>query len=239
LRILLVMWRPDQIADIAAAALQEHSDALRLEQAVRGLDALSEVELHPLLADGFAAAGFGVATEFPYPGQPTRRPRHAERERCDLVLTPSPEIAILDPVAELKHRDDAVGGLFDAEVVAAAYPGIPPEEAYWIEVKLVGQYCFNAGVPGPNRSYASELLTTAAADITKVSREPMIRHGSLLLVLFTADQPTASHDLTAFMHRCLDRDLPVQSPSQARFEVPDLIGNRLCTVAAVPIWPRI
>lgn len=233
------MWRPDQIADIAAAALHQRCEALREEQAVRGLDALTEVEFHPLIADGMAAAGFGVAMEFPYPGQPQRRPRFAERERCDLVLTPSPEVAILDPVAELKHLDEAEGGLFDPEVVAQAYPGIPPEEAYWLEVKLVGQYCFNAGVPGPNRSYASELLSVASADISKLARDPMIRHGALLLVLFTADERTASHDITAFMHKCLDRELPVQSPSRASFGVPDLIGNGLCTAVVIPVWPKV
>src|SRR5205814_35332 len=72
------MWRPDQIADIAGAALRERAGALRLEQAVRGLDALAEVEFHPILADAMAAAGFGVACEFPYPGQPGRRSRFAE-----------------------------------------------------------------------------------------------------------------------------------------------------------------
>lgn len=231
------MWRPEQIADIAAAGLQERSEALRLEQAVRGLDALQEVQFHPLLADAFAGAGLGVAAEFPYPGPAGRRPRRSERERCDLVLTPSPEVGILDPVAELKYRDEAEGGLFDPEVVAEAYPGIPPEEAYWLEVKVVGQYCFSAGVPGPNRTYASELLTTSAADLTKLSREPRIRHGALLLVLFTADEATARHDLTAFMHRCLDRELPVQSPSKAGFAIPDLIGNTVCTATVVPIWP--
>lgn len=233
------MWRPDQIADIAAAALHERSEALRLEQAVRGLDALSEVQFHPILADALAAAGFGVATEFPYPGLPGRRPKRSERERCDLVLTPSPEVPILDPVAEAVQREEAAGGLFDPELVAQAYPGIPPEEAYWVEVKLVGQHCFSAGVPGPNRTYASELLTTAAADLMKLSRDARICFGALLLILFNADERTATHDLAAFMHRCLDKELPVMSPSRASFEVPDLIGNAVCTAAMVPIWPKV
>lgn len=228
------MWRPDQIADLAAAALQRRGDELRLEQAVRGLDALSEVEFHPLLADGLAAAGFGVALEFPYPGQPRRRPRFSERERCDLVLTPTPELAVLDPVALVRQEDEAAGTLFGG-VPAPPPPGIPPDEAYWIEVKLVGQFCFSNGVPGPNRTYASELLTNAAKDIPKLARDPVIRHAALLIILFTADRPTADHDLAAFMHRCLDRELPVGSPSLARFTIPDLIGNTHGTIAMVPI----
>src|ERR1043165_5661865 len=81
------MWRPDLLTDIAAAALKSHAEALAAEQAVRGLDALAETGFHPILAAGYAAAGFGVFREQPYPGQPMKRPRHMERERCDLALT--------------------------------------------------------------------------------------------------------------------------------------------------------
>jgi hypothetical protein len=229
------MWRPDQIADLAAGELQARAEALRLEQAVRGLDALQETEFHPIIADGLAAAGFGVACEFPYPGVVFRR-RFSERERCDLVLTPSPEVAIADPVEVVKQAEAAAATLFASTEAAAPAPeGIPPEEAYWLEVKLVGQFCFSNGVPGPNRTYASELLRNAASDIPKLARDPRIRHGAVLLVLFTADRPTADHDLAALMHRCLDKELPVSSPSLARFEIPDMIGNTLCTVAVVPV----
>jgi hypothetical protein len=229
------MWRPDQIADLAAAALRARLQALCLEQAVKGLDAMTEVEFHPVIADGLTAAGFGVASEFPYPGQPGRRPRFSERERCDLVITPGPEIPIADPVAVLREQDEAETTLFASNAAAEQTPGIPPEEAYWIEVKLVGQFCYSNGVPGPNRTYTSELLTTVASDIPKLARDEHIRHAALLLILFTADRATADHDLAAFVHKCLDRGLPVSTPSVARVEVPDLIGNTLCTVAAVPV----
>lgn len=233
------MWLPDQIADVAAAALERHADALRLEQAVRGLDAMEEVEFHPLLADGFLAAGFGAHREAPYPGQPARRPKHAERERCDLVLTASPAAPLRDPVLELKELDAAAGTLFApmAETLSVA-PGVNPDEAYWLEVKLVGQYCYTQGVPGPNRSYASELLSISARDIPKLARDPRINHAGLLLILFTADRQTADHDLAVFMHRCLDKGLPVSSPSLARFDIPEIIGNRLCTVSLTPLSLR-
>lgn len=230
------MWRVDDIAEIAAAALKARADALRLEQAVRGLDSLAEVGFHPLLAAALERAGFGVSRERPYPGLPGHRPKHSERERCDLALTPSPAIAIRDPVAELKARDAAAGTLFAplAEALAVA-PGIVPDEALWLEVKLVGQFCFTAGVPGPNRAYASELLSVVRADIPKLARDRMIRHAALILILFTADRATAEHDLAAFMHRCVDRGLPVTSPSTASFDVPDLIGNTICTICVVPV----
>jgi hypothetical protein len=236
--MLPAMWRMEQIADVAAAGLRERSSALQFEQAVRGLDAMAEVEFHPLLAAAFEGAGFGVHREFPYPGQPGGRPRHAERERCDLVLTAEPGLAIRDPVAELRTRDAAEGTLFEplADALAVA-PGAGPDEACWLEVKLVGQFCFNAGVPGPNRAYSSEILTLAAADIPKLARDRLIRHAALLLILFTADRETAEHDLAAFAHRCLDKDLPVVSPSIARFGVPDLIGNTVCSVCVMPVRP--
>jgi len=230
------MWQPDQLADLAAAALRQHADSLRLEQAVRGLDAMEEVEFHPLLCGGFAAAGFGCYREVPYPGVPARRPRHAERERCDLVLSTSPDLAIRDPVAELKEQDAAAGTLFAplADALCAS-PGIPPEEAYWLEVKLVGQFCYTHGVPGHNRAYTSELLSVASRDLPKLARDARIRHAALMLILFSADRETADHDLGVFMHRCLDRNLPVSPPSVSRFAIPDIIGNQLCTIALTPL----
>lgn len=234
--MLAEMWPVDPLAQAAAAALRGRADELRIEQSVRGLDAMAEVEFHPLLANGFAGAGFGVHREVPYPGQPGRRPKHAERERCDLVLTPRAGLAIRDPVSELKLRDAGAGTLFEpmAERLAVE-PGIPPDEAFWLEVKLVAQFCFSGGVPGPNRTYASELLRLAASDIPKLSRDPAIRHAGVLVLLFTADRATADHDLAAFIHRCLDRDLPVGSQSMERVGIPDLIGNTLATVCLLPI----
>jgi hypothetical protein len=234
--MLAEMWPVDSLAQAAAAALRSRTDELRIEQSVRGLDAMAEVEFHPLFAAGFEGAGFGVHREFPYPGQPGKRPKHAERERCDLVLTPRVGMAIRDPVSELKLRDAGAGTLFEpmAERLAVE-PGITPDEAFWLEVKLVAQFCFSSGVPGPNRTYASELLRLAASDIPKLARDSAIRHAGVLVLLFSADRATADHDLAAFMHRCLDRDLPVQSPSIERCAVPDLIGNTLLTVCLLPI----
>ena len=236
--MLALMWPAAEIARIAAEALEARADALRLEQAVRGLDAMPEIQFHPLLAAGFEAAGFGVLREHPYPGQPGRRPRHAERERCDLVLTPSPAMTIRDPVAELKARDAVAGTLFAplADTLAVS-PGIGPDEAFWLEVKLVGQFCFTPGVPGPNRAYSSELLSIVTADIPKLARDRLIRHAALMVILFSADAATAEHDLAAFIHRCLNRGLPVASPDFCRFPIPDLIGNTECTVCLTPVRP--
>jgi hypothetical protein len=242
------MWRPEVIVDVAAEGLRAHAAALELEQAVHGIDALSEVEFHPLLASAFGAAGWGVWCERGYPGKvggTGKRPRRAERERCDLVLT-GDGAGLVDPVDAAKEGDAIEGTLF-AEALQESGTGEPrtarpwypaavsPEDAFWLEVKLVGQFCFNAGVPGANRTYASEFLRLPAGDISKLARDGVIRHAGLLLILFTADQRTADHDLGVFVNRCLDRDLPMQSPAVARFRIADRIGNSLCTVTVVPV----
>jgi hypothetical protein len=231
------MWSADQIVLAAAAGLDAEIRRRELEQSPHGLDSLSETQLHPLIAAGLAAQGWGTFPEQPYPGEIGRRSRRTERERCDLVLTPSPQHPPRDPMAHLKERDAAAGTLFGAHVETCQQQETttPPEEAYWLEIKLVGQFCFSAGVPGANRTYASELLSIAPADIPKLARDPRIVHAGLLLVLQTADREVADHDLAALMHRCLDRGLPVTTPSIARLPIEDRIGNTLCTVAVIPV----
>lgn len=234
------MWRPDQLTDIAAAALKMRAEALAAEQAVRGLDALAETGFHPILAAGYADAGFGVFREQPYPGQPLKRPRHMERERCDLVLTDRPGVQLRDPVAAIKAVDVAAGTLFEeaAPAMVGAEAGVDATDAFWLEVKTVGQYCYTHGVPGPNGAYSSELLSLAGSDIPKLAKERMARFAGILVVLFTADEATARHDLNVFLHRCLDKNLPVQSPSSAGFRIPDIIGNAWCAVTIVPVRPE-
>lgn len=235
------MWRHEDIADAAAAALERRSAALREEQSPRGLDALAEVDLHPLLAAGLAQAGFGVHPEQPYPGEVERRARRAQRERCDLVLTPAPEIALLDPVAELRQIDAAAGTLFEpiAESMVPSDRGAHPADAFWLEIKVVGQFTFTSGIPGPNRAYASELVGGPVEDLVKLEWDRAVRHGGSLVVLFTADESTARHDLGLLLHRCLDRELPVQSPAMRTFAIPDLIGNAACTVCLIPMKPDL
>lgn len=132
------MWRDDDILDAAAQELQAHDAALREEQAVHGLDALHEVQLHPLLERAIARAGLGVLREFPYPSTWKKRPWRAgggedlplpapfpaplplprDRDRCDLVILERPGLLIADPVkVEKNARREAAevkGTLFEA-----------------------------------------------------------------------------------------------------------------------------
>ncbi len=237
--MLACLWNPDHIAGIAADSLHRRARELAAEQAVRGLDALSEVEFHPLLAAGFLEAGLGVFREHPYPGGALRRPRHAERERCDLVLSQTPGLPMIDPVAKVKAVDAAEGTLFasTAPEMLASEPGVDPADAFWLEVKLVGQHTYTRGVPGPNRSYSGELLRIGSSDIPKLVKEPLIQCAGVLLILFTQDDAIARHDLAAFVTRCIERDLPIRQPAITGFDVPDLIGNRRCCVLLLPVRP--
>lgn len=229
------MWDHEGIAEALAAGLEERAAALDAEQAVRGLDAMSEVELHEPLASGLASAGFGVWREQPYPGLPEPRPRESARDRCDLGLTPEPGRPIADLTRELKQRDKASGTLFEPLVTAQPLeaPGVAPEDAFWLEVKTVAQHAYVAGVPGPNRAYASQLLA-CRADVEKLLSDDRICHGGLALVLFCEAEEVARHDAGAFMHRCLDEDMPLGAPVGRAFGITDRAGNACCAVWLAP-----
>lgn len=239
------VWRPDVIVGACIEGLAAAERDLAAEQAPYGLDALAETGVHPKLADSLVSAGFGVFREWPFPGLAGTRPEHRERERCDLVLTTASDAPPDDPVAEGKAADKAVGTLFEplsnsiSANIRSAHPRTPVDECLWIETKVIGQYTYTEGVPGPNRTYASELTRGPSADIRKLSKESDIAHAAALVVLFTADDPTAQHDLGALLHRCLDRNLPVGAPSIGGFDIADRVGNARCSVCLIPVKPTL
>jgi hypothetical protein len=209
------VWSSTEIADALEAGLRTEADRLDAEQSVRGLDALDELSVHPLLADGFRRAGYGAFGEQHYPTV-GRRQRDSEGERCDLVLTPGGR-DLNDPSREPT--------LFDPPDAVAL------DEAFWLEVKVVCQFT----PEGPNQRYTSQLLATVRADVTKLSRNCGIRHSGLLIILFAEDRSTAEHDLAAWLDRCLQRGLPVGSPSMRTFGITDRLGNGVCAVALYPV----
>ncbi len=239
------MWQAAEILAAAITGLRAREAALREEQAFAGLDALDEVDLHPILASGFDAAHWGVLREQFYPGQWRHRrgrrralPEDTERPRCDLVLTPHPHQILADGLVSERDIESArtarTGTLFESAPDPAP-PSTPthaisPEDAYWLEVKVVGQFAYLAGVPGPNSSYASNLVRGSVADLRKLAHDPLITRGGVLIIAFTADQPTAEHDLTILGHRCLDRHAPMRSPVIEGFPLTDRIGNARCTL---------
>jgi hypothetical protein len=116
------------------------------------------------------------------------------------------------------------------EVLAPGASRVEAGDTYWLEVKVVGQFVYSAGVPGPNAQYASELVRGARADLKKLRADPAIARGGLLLVHLTRDEMTAVHDELTLWHRLLDRGVSVRSPIAERFAIADRIGNGLCSV---------
>src|SRR6187549_575646 len=68
-------WSWHDLADALAAGLERAVAATELEQAVRGLDARSELELHPLLHAALREAGYGVFPEQRFPRERGKRRR--------------------------------------------------------------------------------------------------------------------------------------------------------------------
>ena len=240
-RLQTLGWVDAEILDAAVRSLSAHAADLDREHAVHALDSLDELALHEVLARGFLASGFGVHREVPYPAQSVskrgrRRAARSERSRCDLVLTPGVHDELADPVRELVESDSLDGTLF-AHAPTQRSHAVRPEDAFWLEVKLVGQNAYSCGVPGPNRSYSSELLASLA-DARKLADDSSIARGASLIVLFTETPETASHDLLMAAHRGLDRGIPLSSPLVEHFSIRDRIGNHSCSVALFPVRAR-
>ncbi|MCZ6810483.1 MAG: hypothetical protein O7D97_00645 [Planctomycetota bacterium] len=212
------MWSVADVADALEAGFTREDARLREEQAVYGLDALDELDLHPVIARAFEGAAYGVFREQRYPAD-RRMTRESEGERCDFVLTPDGRpLAVPAQEPTLFDPPDAVG----------------LDQAFWLEVKVVAQFTTN----GPNRNYSSQLLGAVQSDVGKLSREMGIIHCGVLVVLFTQDQRIAEHDLAAWLARCLDRRLPIGSPSTREFTITDRLGNGVCVIALYPVHHR-
>ena len=204
-------WSTADIADAVDAGLRQQAALDDAGQAVYGFDCCDELRLHPLIAAAVAAQGYGVWPEQRYPGERSKSKR-SEGRRCDLVLTPD-GLPLRDP--EVKAT------LFDA------VPAADLEAAYWLEIKTVAQ--FETG--GPFRRYSAELLAPVTRDVRKIWSDGVIRHGGLLLVLFTATQEIAEHDLAAWHTRCMQKGYPVGPPVIRGFPITDRVGNGWCATA--------
>lgn len=228
------MWDRREVLRIGREALEEEARAIEAEQAVRGLDALPEVRLHPILAAGYERAGFGVVRErgLPPPVRSARLVKESERRRCDLVLLPRADATLADEVDSLRERARAAGTLFEA--LAGPAPGsVTCEECWWLEVKAVGQYTFTDGVPGPNRSYASELRFALRKDLEKFGAVGREIPCGMLLVLFTAGREVAEHDFATAARWAMDRGVEIRHAELEGFAIGDRIGNGYCAVGLI------
>jgi hypothetical protein len=210
-------WSTGDIADAVARGLEQRARQDDLEQVVYGFDYLDELGLHPLIQQSLRDAGYAVFPEQRYPDDGRRRKR-SEGKRCDLVLGEDPRSpALRHPHVELT--------LFDHDLLTH------PESAFWMEVKTVAQ--FETGGPFPR--YSAELLSAVAQDLKKLRQDSGILHAGLLLVLFTASEAIAAHDLAAWHQRCLDRGYPIGPPAVRGLGITDRIGNAWCAVGVFAV----
>lgn len=212
------VWIWEDLADALAEGLRTASAEVELEQAVRGLDSRSELELHPVLHDALRARGYGVTPEVRFPREQLKR-RRSEGSRCDMVLTPGGQ-----PLAE----SAAQLGLF------APRDTFPLEDAAWLEVKVVAQHHES----GPHRAYAYALQHPVWKDVDKLASDPAIRNAAVLLVLFTEDPAVAEHDLGVWAARASLRGLDILPRIVRTVAIGDRLGNRALSIALFPLVKR-
>lgn len=230
------MWLGLDIPRIVQDGLSRDDQLLQAEQAVAGLDARAEVELHEAIAEALRRTGRGVLREVPFPSLTPEQKRDPQRRRCDIVLTPEPDQRIRDAIRTRRERAKAEALLFAPEPDSNA---VAPEDCLWIEVKCVGQFTYTHGVPGPNRAYSAELTGAVRKDVAKLASDPLIRHGLLLVLLFSDSRRVAEHDLGVAGNRALDRNVPLKSIRMEHSPIADRVGNQVMTVAAFESDPRL
>lgn len=208
-------WSVADLADAIHEGLRSRAAADDLEQAVYGFDALDELGLHPILHQGLRDAGYGVWPERRYPSDGSHR-KKSHGKRCDAVLTPD---------SKTIREAGIKGTLYDTA------PAVDLDEVFWLEIKTVAQF----ETEGPFRRYSAELLQPVAKDVKKLWNDGLINHAGLLLVLFTADELIAEHDIAAWHRRCIERGYPVGLPAVRRLKITDRIGNARCTTALFPV----
>ena len=216
-----------------ADALARVERELALEQATSGLDALNETALHPILAEGLGSFGLGVHREVPFPSdEADSDDAHAERdrERCDLVVTETADIALLDPRADRRERKAIEGSIFAPVADRIRTTGAEPEDAMWIEVKSAHQFAFVRGAAEANPAYSRQIIDALAMDFAKLRAEPRIEHGGVALVLFTQSGEVAAHDAVAGAHALLDLGLPARAPVVETRAITDRMGNGAVSV---------
>ena len=231
------MWSPNELLDTIRIRLQLEDRDYREQQAVRGLDSLREIDLHPLITNAFNADPLRSLREVYYPSFDSTLPKGNQRDRCDFVVLPDGKKSLYDPVDAPQKLRSAAGTLFEP---VASLPQIgrdecDPTEAFWIEIKIIAQHRYIDGVPVPNPKYAHELLSGPRTDVVKLAADPLIRHAGVLVVMFTEQEEAGVHDLSMAMREMIDQDLPVGMPEYTSLPIVDLGGNAWCTLGLIPV----
>jgi hypothetical protein len=208
-------WDFGTLADHLAEIVRKAEADLRLEQAVYGLDARSELELQDVLAGGLALH-YEVAREVHYPSSFGKKLSH--RKRCDLVLTPKGRPLKLD---------SAPPSLFDAPDLAK------PEDGLWLEVKVAYQFREGGARHG---GYGSQWREAVVEDLRKMEAEPLIHEAGLCLIVFNESRGILEKDIEIFESILTRKEVLAGFRKVREVEIQERIGHRVCTVA---VWPTI
>jgi hypothetical protein len=208
-------WDFATLADRLEAVLRQAEADLRLEQAVYGLDARSEVEIQDVLGRGLAGY-YEVAREVHYPSSRGKKLSH--RQRCDLVLT--------EKGRPLK-LDSAPVTLFDAPDQAS------PEEGLWLEVKVAYQF----GEGGRRHGgYGAQWRNAVVDDLKKMEAEPLVHEAGLCLIVFNESREILDKDIELFETVLAQKEVLAGFRKVRTVEIWERIGHRVCTVA---VWPTV
>lgn len=208
-------WDFATLADQLGAVVTRAEQDLRLEQAVYGLDAKTEVEIQQVLARGLEAH-YEVAREVHYPSSKGKKLSH--RKRCDLVLTPK---------GRPLRIDSAPVTLFDA-------PGqAPPEEGLWLEVKVAYQFREGARRHG---GYGAQWRGAVVEDLKKMEAEPLVHEAGLCLIVFNESRDILDKDIELFETVLAQKEVLAGFRKVRTIDIWERIGHRVCTVA---VWPTV
>jgi hypothetical protein len=239
------MWIDREILEWCIDALRAASEAIELEQAPKGIDSKDEKWVQGELASAIASRmasrvvpQMTVVREQVFPHMRRVGARLSEREKCDLVLLPAGTKRLLDEqkAAGARKKDVSQAALFgDAAGGDELHDVARPEDAYWLEVKVLGQFEYRKGVPVPNRQYSTQLVKAVCDDLQKLVDDPVVRHGGVLVVLFVADEAIAQHDMGVAMSRGIDKGLNPSGAMHGGFAIADRIQNRWCSCWLMPV----
>lgn len=204
-----------QVADHLGVAVAELEEGFRLDQAVYGLDSLSEVEIQKLLAERLTAH-YEVAREVHYPSSAGAKRTH--RMRCDVVLSPK---------GWPLRLDTRPAGLFDP--VQQCEPG----NALWLEVKVAYQFR-EGGVR--HTGYGAQWRQAVVEDLRKMEEEALVKEAALVLVVFNESHEILEKDLDLFETVLAQKEVLAGFRQVRSVPIADRIGHRLCTVA---VWPTV
>src|SRR5262249_2601600 len=90
---------------------------------------------------------------------------------------------------------------------------------------------------GANRGYERALKVPVWRDVDKLAGDAGIRHGGVLMVLFTARAEVAEHDLSLFCQLGRTRGLRLGNPPLAHLPISRRLGDAPASVALVPLEP--